>query len=180
MQMGTVGSLGPAIDGLLQIAICAKKQPEGAMQAAQLLGALFAWGMSQGALITPLAQATGERASALAKDALGEEIFAREFAAGERLTLDAALALALAITQPAPDRHETLPAAEQGGYPHDLTQREAEVLRLVAAGLSKPQMAQHLVLSTRTVEAHLRSIFSKLAVTTRTAAARFALEHGLT
>jgi DNA-binding NarL/FixJ family response regulator len=54
-----------------------------------------------------------------------------------------------------------------------------EVLRLVAAGLSNPQIAQRLVVSTRTVEAHLRSIFSKLEVTSRTAAARFALEHAL-
>jgi hypothetical protein len=63
-------------------------------------------------VITSLAQTTGEPIAALAKDALGEEIFAREFAAGQRLTLETALALAMAITQPAADRHETRPSAE--------------------------------------------------------------------
>jgi DNA-binding NarL/FixJ family response regulator len=53
------------------------------------------------------------------------------------------------------------------------------VLRLVATGLSNLQIAEQLVLSVRTVEAHLRSIFAKVEVTSRTAAARFALEHGI-
>ena len=52
-----------------------------------------------------------------------------------------------------------------------LTEREVEVLRLVADGLGNPAIADRLVLSPRTVHAHLRSIFAKLEVTTRTAAA---------
>jgi DNA-binding NarL/FixJ family response regulator len=49
----------------------------------------------------------------------------------------------------------------------------------VAAGLSNPEIAAKLVLSRRTVEAHLRSIFSKLEVTSRSAATRFAIENNL-
>jgi DNA-binding NarL/FixJ family response regulator len=49
----------------------------------------------------------------------------------------------------------------------------------VAQGLSNPEIAEKLVLSRRTVEAHLRSIFNKLDVTSRSAAARFAVEKGL-
>ena len=60
-----------------------------------------------------------------------------------------------------------------------LTPREREVLRLVAQGLKNEQIAEHFVLSERTVHAHLRSIFSKLDVTSRTAAVRVALEHKL-
>jgi DNA-binding NarL/FixJ family response regulator len=45
--------------------------------------------------------------------------------------------------------------------------------------LTDAQIAERLVLSARTVQAHLRSIYSKLGVTTRTAAARYALTHGL-
>jgi DNA-binding NarL/FixJ family response regulator len=52
-----------------------------------------------------------------------------------------------------------------------LTDREIEVLHLVADGLSNAEIAERLVLSERTVHAHLRSIFDKLGVNTRTAAA---------
>jgi DNA-binding NarL/FixJ family response regulator len=55
--------------------------------------------------------------------------------------------------------------------PAGLTGREVDVLRLVAEGLSNPAIADRLVLSPRTVHAHLRSIFTKLDVTSRTAAA---------
>ncbi|HEY0753739.1 MAG TPA: tetratricopeptide repeat protein [Ktedonobacteraceae bacterium] len=61
----------------------------------------------------------------------------------------------------------------------DLSQREHEVLRLVAMGLTNPQIAEHLVISPRTVQAHLRSIYQKLAVTSRSGATRYAIEHHL-
>ena len=64
-------------------------------------------------------------------------------------------------------------------HPHNLTPREIEVLQLIAEGLTDAQVATRLVLSTRTVQAHLRSIYSKLDITTRSAATRYALEHGL-
>ena len=70
----------------------------------------------------------------------------------------------------------TLPSALPGG----LTAREAEVLRLVAAGRSNPEIAAALVLSTKTVARHLSNIFTKLDVPTRTAAAAYAFDHGLT
>jgi DNA-binding CsgD family transcriptional regulator len=61
-----------------------------------------------------------------------------------------------------------------------LTPREAEVLRLLAAGLSNPQVADRLFLSTRTVERHLESIYRKISVSSRSAATRFAFEHDIT
>jgi DNA-binding CsgD family transcriptional regulator len=60
-----------------------------------------------------------------------------------------------------------------------LTEREVEVLKLVAEGLTNAQIAEQLVLSPLTVNAHLRSIFNKLNVNTRTAAAHQAMELGL-
>jgi DNA-binding NarL/FixJ family response regulator len=60
-----------------------------------------------------------------------------------------------------------------------LSQREIEVLRLLARGRTNAQIAEQLVLSPRTVDAHLRSIYSKLAVTSRTAATRYAIDHQL-
>ncbi len=60
-----------------------------------------------------------------------------------------------------------------------LTEREVEVLKLVARGLTNAQIAEQLVLSPLTVNVHLRSIFNKLDVTNRTAAAHQAMELGL-
>lgn len=65
------------------------------------------------------------------------------------------------------------------GYPGGLTAREAEVLRLVARGLTDAQVADELVLSRRTVSTHLTSIYSKLGIGSRSAATRFAVENGL-
>jgi DNA-binding NarL/FixJ family response regulator len=54
-----------------------------------------------------------------------------------------------------------------------------EVLRLVAKGLTDAQVAESLVISPRTVHAHLSSIYNKLAITSRSAATRYAIEHHL-
>jgi DNA-binding CsgD family transcriptional regulator len=62
---------------------------------------------------------------------------------------------------------------------HGLTQRELEVLRLVAAGRSNRQIAAALVVSEHTVARHLQNIFGKLGVSSRTAATAFAFEHDL-
>jgi DNA-binding CsgD family transcriptional regulator len=63
--------------------------------------------------------------------------------------------------------------------PGGLSPREFEVLRLVAAGKSNPEIAAELVLSEKTVARHLSNIFAKLDVGSRTAAAAFAYEHGV-
>jgi DNA-binding CsgD family transcriptional regulator len=64
-------------------------------------------------------------------------------------------------------------------YPAGLSAREVDVLRLVAQGLTNPQVAERLFLSPRTVEQHLRSIYNKLGVSTRAAAAAFAVSHNV-
>jgi DNA-binding CsgD family transcriptional regulator/tetratricopeptide (TPR) repeat protein len=63
--------------------------------------------------------------------------------------------------------------------PMGLTAREVEVLRFVAHGLTDAEVAERLSISPRTVGQHLRSVYNKLDVTSRTSAARFAIEHGL-
>ena len=63
--------------------------------------------------------------------------------------------------------------------PDGLTNREAEVLRLVASGRSNKDIAAALSLSERTVARHLSNIFTKTGVTSRSAATAYAFEHGL-
>ena len=67
----------------------------------------------------------------------------------------------------------------RASLPNGLTEREAEVLALVAAGRTNRQIAENLFLSQKTVARHLSNIFTKLGVTTRTGAARFAFDHGI-
>ena len=64
-------------------------------------------------------------------------------------------------------------------YPDGLTAREVDVLRLVAQGLADAQIAEQLVISPRTVNSHLTSIYSKIQVSSRAAATRYAMEHQL-
>ncbi|MDX1688889.1 MAG: response regulator transcription factor [Candidatus Promineifilaceae bacterium] len=61
----------------------------------------------------------------------------------------------------------------------DLTERELEVLELLVQGLSNSEIAARLGVSPNTVKNHLRSIYSKLDVSTRTAATTLAIKHGL-
>ncbi|HEX6034223.1 MAG TPA: LuxR C-terminal-related transcriptional regulator, partial [Anaerolineales bacterium] len=103
---------------------------------------------------------------------LGDEAFAREFAAGKHLTLDD-----LRTIPHPPEPDSAAQAISASGT--SLTAREIEVLRLLAQDLSNPQIAEKLVVSRRTVDAHLRSIYDKLGVRSRDAAIRVAREQGL-
>lgn len=95
-------------------------------------------------------------------------------ATGEPLGAKPMLARAAALVARLAATHTATPS-----FPAGLSAREVEVLRLVAEGLSNPQVGERLFLSPRTVEQHLRSIFNKTGVPSRTAAARWAAEHGL-
>jgi DNA-binding NarL/FixJ family response regulator len=64
-------------------------------------------------------------------------------------------------------------------WPNDLTDREVDVLRVLARGLSNREIADALVLSPRTVQHHLASVYDKIDLHTRAGAAVFAIENGL-
>jgi two-component system response regulator NreC len=69
--------------------------------------------------------------------------------------------------------------SEPAGPPDDLSQREVEVLRLIALGHTNGEIAKQLYLSTRTVETHRAHIQQKIRRTTRAELVRYALENGL-
>jgi len=75
-----------------------------------------------------------------------------------------------------PPRRNVLPPQAQA---IGLTRRELEVLRQLCEGLTNKEIAERLVLSRVTVNSYLRSIYSKMGVSTRAAAVRYALDHHL-
>jgi DNA-binding NarL/FixJ family response regulator len=113
---------------------------------------------------------------------LGEQALAAAWAEGRTMTPEQAFAARGPVTMPtlAPAEPSTVPhAPKAAAYPDGLTAREVEVLRLVAQGLTDAQVAEHLVISRRTVNWHLTSIYSKLQVSSRSAATRYAIEQKL-
>ena len=114
---------------------------------------------------------------AAARAQLGEVTFAFRWAEGRAMTIEQAIAEAEEVTVKGPSL--SAGSASPPSYPAGLSAREVEVLRLLAMGLSNPEIATQLVLSTRTIDAHLRSIYNKLDVTSRSAATRVALEYKL-
>lgn len=79
---------------------------------------------------------------------------------------------AVAVTEEPPDSRAPAPLGE-------LTERELEVLRLIAEGLNNREIAERLIISDKTVKTHVSSILSKLHLEDRTQAAIYALRHGL-
>ncbi len=143
--------------------------------AAQLWGASEALRDASGTPI-PLSQlADYERSVSAARVHLGERAFAAAWAQGRSMTPLQALAAQGQKPTPTPATTVTPPST----YPDGLTAREVEVLRLVARGLTDAKVAEELVLSPRTVHAHLSSIYNKLDITSRSAATRYAIEHNL-
>lgn len=78
-----------------------------------------------------------------------------------------------------PDARQTSSLRPSRPLPDGLTEREAQILALVAAGRTNQQIGQDLSISHKTVARHLSNIFTKCGLATRTAAAAYVFEHGL-
>jgi non-specific serine/threonine protein kinase len=109
---------------------------------------------------------------AAARSQLDEGTWTAAWVEGRAMSLEQAVEYALE-REPAPDQ------AAPELYLAGLSAREAEVLRLVATGLSNAKVAERLFLSSRTVDWHLSSIYRKLGLHSRAEATRVASEHGL-
>ena len=188
-KLGYKLAIARALEGLAQV-VAAQ---------GQFVWAIHLWSAAERlreALRTPMSpalRATFEQVMTTARTQLGEKTVAAIWAQGRMMTPDQALAAKEAT--PKVDEAgaaESLPASPTSRkselaitedaaptYPNGLTQREVEVLRLLTTGLSNTQIAEQLVISRRTVNAHLRSIYNKLDVTTRTAATRYAFDNHL-
>jgi len=148
--------------------------------AARLWGAAETLRTTIGMPLPPVFRVDYERAVAAARNQVGEKAFAAAWVEGRSMTLEQVLAAPgrAALTTPASAGHPSTPTAKtRTTYPVGLTAREVEVLLLVAQGLTDAQVAEQLVISPRTVNTHLTSIYNKLGVDSRAAATRFAVEH---
>jgi DNA-binding CsgD family transcriptional regulator len=150
--------------------------------AARLFGAAEALCESAGVPLPPVMRAEYDLDVAATRAQLDEPTFATAWDARRALTLEQAIAYALepppAVTPPAPPVTPP-PIPSISAYPAGLTEREVAVLRLLAQGLSYAEIATQLVISPRTVNRHLTAIYSKLDVTSRHAASRFATDQHL-
>ena len=166
---------------------------------ASALWAARLWGVAEAlreAISVPLRsfeRAINEWGIAKVRSQLGEEAFATAWAEGRTMTPAEVSLLSpdnaaqeRAVETVGASRADTPSKLAQSSmvvssptYPSGLTGREVEVLRLLAMGLTNAQIAERLVISLLTVKAHVRSIYSKLDIASRSAATRYAIEHKL-
>ena len=143
------------------------------------------WADMAQCLMLPLVRMSYEQYVTSARGQLGPEAFAAAWGEGRTMTPEQALASLEPATFPRPPSAPSSPSAvstpapKASTSPDVLTAREMDVLRLLAQGLTSAQMAERLVIGLVTVNSHVRSIYSKLGVTSRATATRYVLEHNL-
>jgi DNA-binding CsgD family transcriptional regulator len=156
------------------------------LQSVSLLGAASALRQSIAAPLSIRERGSYEQLVIDLRTGLGQATFSAAWHTGQHLSTEQAIALAQDSTQlkqldiepQQVVRPEQPPAAKQRDL-MGLTAREIDVLRLVAQGMTDAEVGEKLVISPRTVNGHLSSIYSKLGVTSRTAAARVAIDKHL-
>jgi predicted ATPase/DNA-binding CsgD family transcriptional regulator/Tfp pilus assembly protein PilF len=160
------------LEGVAEVAVF-RAQPS---RATRLFGAAASLREAIGAPRPPAFRAYCERDLATARRQLDETTFAQTWAEGRAMSLVATIEYALDQSTPPEQISPAEPAPQN---PYGLSDREVEVLRLVAEGLTDGQVARELHISPRTVGRHLGSIYKKLGVPSRAAAAKMAVKHGL-
>jgi DNA-binding CsgD family transcriptional regulator/tetratricopeptide (TPR) repeat protein len=150
----------------LETVAIAVAQVHGPAPAARLLGAAEALRRAIDFPVSPTARARRDAALASARAALGQAAFDAEWSSGLALSPSQAIS-EIARLVSASDSEPANPA----GDAFALTRREREVATLVARGLTNREIAETLVLSERTVEAHVMHLLTKLGVRSRAQAA---------
>ena len=149
-----------------------------AARAARLFAAAGASRAAQGRSLPSTEQDRLDQAAADACARLGRATFGAAWSEGWAMTLEQAIAAALTLDEPTSrersDPHET-PTGSEAAL---LTYREREVADLIARGYTNRQIAAALVISERTVHAHVRNILAKLGFTSRAQVAAWAAQEG--
>lgn len=175
-EVGNKINMGWNLAGL---ALVAEKAGQ-AEQAVRLFGLAEAC-FNPRAEMNPVQLAEYEQGVEHVREELGQEAFAAAWLQGQAMSPEQIFAEAEAPAQPtsASSAPQTNRASTVPAFPADLSAREVEVLRLLSLGWSDARIAEHLVISPRTVNRHTTSIYSKLGVSSRSAATRYAIEHHL-
>jgi len=170
-----LGNQAGVLEGLLGFAALASKTGL-AVESARLYAATVANGRGgDSASLWALEKLEYEHYIGLVRAKLSDTEFEAEQAEGRTLSMEQAIEYALNL----PFGPPRLP--QKGLEPsQELTEREREVVTLIARGLSNGEIADKLVLSKRTVEHHMANMLSKLGFTNRAQIVRWAMENGLT
>jgi ATP/maltotriose-dependent transcriptional regulator MalT len=163
------------LEGLAAVA-AAQEEP---VRAVWFMSAAQALREAIGTPLLSLSQAMHELTFTSTRTQLGEQSFDAAWAEGRTMTPEQILVSLEPMPTPKPALTAPSSAAVAPQSHADLTPRELEVLRLLAHGLTSAQIAAQLVIGLVTVNSHVRSIYSKLGVTSRSAATRYAMEHKL-
>jgi predicted ATPase/DNA-binding CsgD family transcriptional regulator len=183
-ELGHKAGIADCLAGLAAVAGVQGQQE----LAVQLFAASQALFNVLGVHLDPADRAEYDRNLAAVRTQLDEATFTVAWTQGQQMTWEQILAapeqvkLKQGLPTPQPASHLVFSQVQgppSASYPAGLTAREVEVLRLAAQGLSYAQIAERLIISARTVDAHLRSIYGKLGVSSRNEATRVAREHQL-
>ncbi len=163
---GQLGGIARCLECLAFIAITEKRDK----QAARWLGAAGTIREDSHAHMIPAEHEEYQREMAILRSRMNPNDFTSSWSEGQALTLQQVIA-----------EVEQLLATPQAKVhsPNELTPRELDVLRLLVQGLSDAQIAEKLIVSRRTVTTHLTTIYSKLGVSSRSAAIHHMLDHKL-
>jgi len=145
-----------------QASVIARRDPATALK---VIAAAWAVRARNGGEFPPFVRAFAERARAAATKGVGsDDRFEKE---GSRLTVDDAIAMAFGATRP------------RASGALGVSERELDVVRLVADGLSNKEIARRLHLSVRTIESHMRHVLTKTGLLNRTQLATWSRERDL-
>jgi len=177
-ELGDIGGTAWCLERLADVSK-AKGQPE---RTARLLGAAQVLREGVNSVIDPGDQPEHDRTAAEIRSQLGEEAFTAAWQEGRNMSLEQILAYARSSSTSDEEGAGLKEWASRIGTKADhggLTDREAEVVALIAQSKSNGEIAEALVITKRTVETHIGNILSKLGFTSRGQIAAWAIKHGL-
>jgi non-specific serine/threonine protein kinase len=143
-----------------------------AERAACLFAAASGWWGAMGVRLLPVERADHDRGVEEARSVLGEAQFTATWSHGSALSQQQGVDLGLTGGEVAPTAKPPMPTTEH------LTVREREVAILIAQGLTNHEIAERLVITRRTAEAHVTHVLTKLDMRSRAQIAVWAAQHG--
>ena len=168
-------NIASAMEGLASV-VMGQGQPA---WAAQIWGAAEKLRETIGAPLPPVESVAYKQSVATVRKLLGSQALAAAWASGRTMTPEQALVEEGKRCLPKSQEVQSSQKFTKHLLFEGLTAREMAVLRLLAEGLSSVLIAERLVISLTTVNSHVRSIYRKLGISSRSAATRYAIDHHL-